>query len=125
MTTDRLVAGRYRLTDPIGTGAMGVVWRALDTRLQRTVAVKQVLLGPHLSPAAAKEARMRALREGRIAARLHHPNAITVFDVADEDNQPWLVMEYMDAPSLAVRLAGGRTLPPQEVARIGAQAAGA
>ncbi|WP_040835818.1 serine/threonine-protein kinase [Nocardia brevicatena] len=125
MTTDRLVAGRYRLTDPIGTGAMGVVWRALDTRLQRTVAVKQVLLGPHLSPAAAKEARMRALREGRIAARLHHPNAITVFDVADEDNQPWLVMEYMDAPSLAVRLAGERTLPPPEVARIGAQAAGA
>lgn len=125
MTTDRLVAGRYRLTDPIGTGAMGVVWRALDIRLQRTVAVKQVLLGPHLSPAAAKEARMRALREGRIAARLHHPNAITVFDVADEDNQPWLVMEYMDAPSLAVRLAGERTLPPREVARIGAQAAGA
>lgn len=125
MTTDRLVAGRYRLTDPIGTGAMGVVWRALDIRLQRTVAVKQVLLGPHLSPAAAKEARMRALREGRIAARLHHPNAITVFDVADEDNQPWLVMEYMDAPSLAVRLAGAGTLPPREVARIGAQAAGA
>lgn len=125
MTTDRLVAGRYRLTDPIGTGAMGVVWRARDIRLQRTVAVKQVLLGPHLPPAAAKEARMRALREGRIAARLHHPNAITVFDVADEDNQPWLVMEYMDAPSLAARLSGGRTLPPREAARIGAQAAAA
>ncbi|QIS13209.1 serine/threonine-protein kinase [Nocardia arthritidis] len=125
MTADRLIAGRYRLTDPIGTGAMGVVWRATDVRLRRTVAVKQLLLGPGLSRSQAVEARMRAMREGRIAARLHHPNAITVFDVAEEDGQPWLVMEYMNAPSLAARLSGKRTLPPAEVARIGAQAAGA
>ncbi|UAK30459.1 protein kinase [Nocardia asteroides] len=125
MTADRLIAGRYRLTDPIGTGAMGVVWRATDVRLQRTVAVKQVLLGPGLSGSAKLEAKRRAMREGRIAARLHHPNAITVFDVAEEDGQPWLVMEYMDAPSLATKLSGGRTLPPLEVARIGAQAASA
>ncbi|WP_039798434.1 serine/threonine-protein kinase [Nocardia araoensis] len=125
MTADRLIAGRYRLTDPIGTGAMGVVWRATDVRLQRTVAVKQVLLGPGLTGSAALEAKRRAMREGRIAARLHHPNAITVFDVAEEDGQPWLVMEYMDAPSLATKLSGDRTLPPLEVARIGAQAASA
>ncbi|NEW50501.1 serine/threonine protein kinase [Nocardia cyriacigeorgica] len=125
MTADRLIAGRYRLTDPIGTGAMGVVWRATDVRLRRTVAVKQVLLGPGLTPEAALEAKLRAKREGRIAARLHHPNAITVFDVVEEDGQPWLVMEYMDAPSLAAKLAGGRTLPATEVAEIGAQAAAA
>ncbi|BDT99216.1 serine/threonine-protein kinase [Nocardia sputorum] len=125
MTADRLIAGRYRLTDPIGTGAMGVVWRATDERLQRTVAVKQVLLGPGLTGSAALEAKRRAMREGRIAARLHHPNAITVFDVAEEDGQPWLVMEYLDAPSLAAKLSGDRTLPPLEVARIGAQAASA
>ncbi|RJO68204.1 serine/threonine protein kinase [Nocardia panacis] len=125
MTSDRLIAGRYRLTDPIGTGAMGVVWRATDVRLRRTVAVKQLLLGPGLSKTQALEAKLRAMREGRIAARLHHPNAITVFDVAEEDEQPWLVMEFMDAPSLAARLSGKRTLPPTEVARIGAQAAGA
>ncbi|MEU1961141.1 protein kinase [Nocardia sp. NPDC019304] len=125
MTADRLIAGRYRLTDPIGTGAMGVVWRATDVRLQRTVAVKQVLLGPGLTGSAALEAKRRAMREGRIAARLHHPNAITVFDVAEDDGQPWLVMEYMDAPSLATKLSGDRTLPPLEVARIGAQAASA
>ncbi|MBF6463579.1 serine/threonine protein kinase [Nocardia beijingensis] len=125
MTADRLIAGRYRLTDPIGTGAMGVVWRATDERLQRTVAVKQVLLGPGLTGSAALEAKRRAMREGRIAARLHHPNAITVFDVAEEDGQPWLVMEYLDAPSLAAKLSGARTLPPLEVARIGAQAASA
>ncbi|MFE3543237.1 protein kinase [Nocardia sp. NPDC059177] len=125
MTSDRLIAGRYRLTDPIGTGAMGVVWRATDVRLRRTVAVKQVLLGAGLTGSQALEAKLRAMREGRIAARLHHPNAITVFDVAEEDGQPWLVMEYMNAPSLAVKLAGGTTLPPIEVAGIGAQAAAA
>lgn len=125
MTSDRLIAGRYRLTDPIGTGAMGVVWRATDVRLRRTVAVKQVLLAPGLTGTQALEGKLRAMREGRIAARLHHPNAITVFDVAEEDGQPWLVMEYMNAPSLAVKLAGGVTLPPIEVAGIGAQAAAA
>ncbi|UGT56191.1 serine/threonine-protein kinase [Nocardia asteroides] len=125
MTSDRLIAGRYRLTDPIGTGAMGVVWRATDVRLRRTVAVKQLLLAPGLTGTQALEAKLRAMREGRIAARLHHPNAITVFDVAEEDGQPWLVMEYMNAPSLAVKLAGGATLPPIEVAGIGAQAAAA
>ncbi|MFR9750039.1 serine/threonine-protein kinase [Nocardia sp. 004] len=125
MTADRLIAGRYRLTDPIGTGAMGVVWRATDVRLRRTVAVKQVLLVPGLSKSAALEAKLRAMREGRIAARLHHPNAITVFDVAEEDGQPWLVMEYLDAPSLAATLAGNRTLPPVQVAEIGVQAASA
>ncbi|MEV0033190.1 protein kinase [Nocardia sp. NPDC050793] len=125
MTADRLIAGRYRLTDPIGTGAMGVVWRATDVRLRRTVAVKQLLLGPGLSREQALESKLRAMREGRIAARLHHPNAVTVFDVAEEDGQPWLVMEYMNAPSLAVKLSGQRTLSPIEVAKIGAQAAAA
>ncbi|MEU1980572.1 serine/threonine-protein kinase [Nocardia sp. NPDC019395] len=125
MSKDRLIAGRYRLTDPIGTGAMGVVWRALDIRLQRTVAVKQVLLGPNLTEQQTAEARKRALREGRIAARLHHPNAISVFDVADEDGQPWLVMEYMNAPSLASRLNLDGTLAPLKVAELGAQAAAA
>ncbi|MFE3188137.1 serine/threonine-protein kinase [Nocardia sp. NPDC059240] len=123
MSSDRLIAGRYRLTDPIGTGAMGVVWRATDVRLRRTVAVKQLLLAPGLTRSQTVEARMRAMREGRIAARLHHPNAVTVFDVADEDGQPWLVMEYVDAPSLAALMREKGQLAPTEVARIGAKVA--
>ncbi|MGW4532079.1 serine/threonine-protein kinase [Nocardia sp. NPDC004340] len=123
MSSDRLIAGRYRLTDPIGTGAMGVVWRATDVRLRRTVAVKQLLLTPGLTRSQAVEARMRAMREGRIAARLHHPNAVTVFDVAEEDGQPWLVMEYVNAASLAARMREKGQLPPVEVARIGAKVA--
>ncbi|AYF77511.1 serine/threonine protein kinase [Nocardia yunnanensis] len=123
MSADRLIAGRYRLTDPIGTGAMGVVWRATDVRLRRTVAVKQLLLTPGLTRSQAVEARMRAMREGRIAARLHHPNAVTVFDVAEEDGQPWLVMEYVDAVSLAQLMREKGRLSPVEVGRIGAKVA--
>jgi serine/threonine protein kinase len=120
-----LVAGRYLLGRQIGSGAMGIVWQAHDERLHRTVAVKQLLLQPGLSAAQAEEARRRCMREGRIAARLTHPNAITVYDVAEHDADPWLIMEYLPSKSLATVLTEQGTLPPTEVARIGAQVASA
>lgn len=120
-----LVAGRYRLHRRIGTGAMGVVWQAHDERLNRVVAVKMLLLQPGLPPEEAAEAVARCMREGRIAARLQHPNAITVFDVVDEDGAPCLVMEYLASRSLAMAMAEEGPLEPREVARIGAQAAAA
>ncbi|SMC88933.1 hypothetical protein SAMN05661093_02482 [Kibdelosporangium aridum] len=120
---DRLVAGRYRLGQRIGSGAMGVVWQAHDERLHRTVAVKQLLTQPGLSAAQAEEGRLRSMREGRIAARLQHPNAITVYDVVEDDGQPWLVMEYLPSRSLAAELDDRGTIPPQEAARIGAEVA--
>ncbi|MGH9206377.1 MAG: hypothetical protein ACRD1G_07450, partial [Acidimicrobiales bacterium] len=80
----RLIADRYRLDQRIGTGAMGVVWRAHDERLDRTVAIKELLMQPGLPAADAQAARDRARREGRIAARLKHPQAIHVYDVALE-----------------------------------------
>ena len=91
----RLVAGRYRVQRRIGSGAMGVVWECIDERLHRTVAVKQLLLQPGLDPGEAEEARQRAMREGRIAARLQHQHAISVYDVAEDEGQPVLVMEYL------------------------------
>ncbi|HEY3468135.1 MAG TPA: serine/threonine-protein kinase, partial [Amycolatopsis sp.] len=122
----RLVAGRYRIVGRIGTGAMGAVWQAHDEVLGRTVAIKQLLLQPHLDEHDAEDARQRTMREGRIAARLHHPNAISVFDVVTDDNgQPCLIMEYLNSTSLAAVLQERRTLPPTEVARIGAQVAAA
>ncbi len=122
----RLVAGRYRIVQRIGTGAMGAVWQAHDEVLGRTVAIKQLLLQPGLEPQGAEDARQRTMREGRIAARLHHPNAISVFDVVTDDNgQPCLIMEYLNSTSLAQVLQEERTLPPTEVARIGAQVAAA
>jgi eukaryotic-like serine/threonine-protein kinase len=121
----RLVAGRYRLANRIGSGAMGVVWTARDERLHRVVGVKQLLLNSSMSAAESHEAKQRAMREGRIAARLQHPHAIAVYDVAEEDGSPWLIMEYLPSRSLSALLAERGTLPPQEAARIASQAASA
>ncbi|MGH3786481.1 MAG: serine/threonine-protein kinase [Pseudonocardiaceae bacterium] len=132
----RLVADRYRLEQRIGTGAMGVVWRAHDERLDRTVAIKELLMQPGLADAEAQTARARAMREGRIAARLQHPNAICVYDVAldcgtgaedqtGDQTVPWLVMEYLPSRSLATVLAEQGTLAPREAAGIGRQVAAA
>ena len=119
----RLVAERYRLTQHIGSGAMGVVWQAHDERLHRTVALKQLLLAPGLSVADTTEATERAMREGRIAARLQHPNAVSVYDVVDDNGQPVLVMEYVPSRSLSAVLDEKGSLEPLEVARIGTQIA--
>jgi serine/threonine protein kinase len=111
--------------DRIGVGGMGIVWQARDERLERLVAVKQLLLQPELSPRATDEARARALREARIAARLHHPNAIVIYDVAEHDGEPCLVMEYLPSRSLAAVLGERGCLPVPEVASIGRQIASA
>jgi serine/threonine protein kinase len=76
-----------------------------------------------MSAAESHEAKQRAMREGRIAARLQHPHAIAVYDVAEEDGNPWLIMEYLPSRSLSAVLAERGTMPPQETARVLAQAA--
>ncbi|MGZ4509526.1 MAG: serine/threonine-protein kinase [Blastococcus sp.] len=121
----RLVAGRYRLQSQIGGGGMGTVWLAQDERLGRQVAIKQVLLPAGASSEEADQQRQRALREGRIAARLSHPHAISVYDVALESGQPWLVMEYLPSRSLAEVLSADGVLRGDLVAQIGAQVADA
>jgi serine/threonine protein kinase len=121
----RLVCGRYRLHQQIGGGGMGTVWLARDELLGRQVAVKQVLPPSGADPSAIDELQQRALREGRIAARLSHPHAISVYDVALEDGQPWLVMEYLPSRSLAAVLAEDGVLRVDQVAQIGAQVADA
>ncbi|HEX6344680.1 serine/threonine protein kinase [Umezawaea sp.] len=121
----RLIAGRYELREQLGAGAMGVVWLAGDLKLERVVAVKELLLPPHLDAEAVQQARRRAQREGRIAARLHHPNAVTVHDVVEHDGQPWLIMEYLPSQSLAAVLAERGSLPVGDVVRIGKQVADA
>ncbi|WP_448625785.1 serine/threonine-protein kinase [Geodermatophilus sp. URMC 64] len=121
----RLVAGRYRLVSQIGGGGMGTVWMAQDELLGRRVAVKQVLPRPGADPHEAEQQRQRALREGRIAARLSHPHAISVFDVALDGGLPWLVMEYLPSRSLATVLGEDGLLRVDQVAQIGAQVADA
>lgn len=125
MSADQVVAGRYRLTERLGGGSMGVVWQAHDERLRRTVAVKEVILPPGLDEARLEEIRRRTMREGRIAAKLHHPQLITVYDVIEDGGRPYLIMEYLPSTSLAHVLADRGPIPPDEVARVGAQAAAA
>jgi serine/threonine protein kinase len=125
VTARRVVAGRYRLEEKIGAGAMGVVWRGTDERLGRVVAIKQVFLHSGLDDREAEEVRQRTLREGRIAARLQHPHAISVFDASIEGDEPWLVMEYLPSRSLAAVLGEQGPLEPRAVARIGRQVADA
>ncbi|MEI4280990.1 serine/threonine-protein kinase [Klenkia terrae] len=119
------VAGRYRLDSRIAGGGMGAVWLATDERLGRQVAVKQVVLPVGVSPEAAAEQRARTMREGRIAARITHPHAISVYDVVDDGGSPWLVMEHLPSRSLAAVLSADGVLPVQQVAQIGAQLADA
>ncbi len=120
-----LLAGRYRLRSKIGDGGMGAVWLARDTLLSRDVAVKQVTSTEGLDTETAEEVRERTLREGRNAAKLTHPHSIAMYDVAIESGEPWLVMEYFPARSLAQAMNLADTLPPLEVAQIGAQIAAA
>ncbi|MGW3961222.1 protein kinase domain-containing protein [Amycolatopsis sp. NPDC005003] len=104
---------------------MGVVWRATDVRLERTVAIKQILPQPGVSETERDNMRQRAMREAKNAARFQHPNAIVVFDIAEHNGDPCLVMEYLNGPSLSTILAEEGTLPLGRVARIGEQVASA
>ncbi|MFC3453662.1 serine/threonine-protein kinase [Amycolatopsis speibonae] len=107
----RRLADRFDLIEPVGGGSMGTVWRARDENLERIVAVKELLLPHGQGEQKADEAKNRALREARIAARLVHPHAITVFGVIDEQDRPWIIMEYLPSTSLADKLREG----PMEV----------
>lgn len=115
----RVVGGRYRLVSKVGSGGMGTVWRAHDELLGRTVAVKEVDLPPQLASRDRAELRERTMREARAAARLNHPNAVTVHDVIEQDGQPWIVMALVPAHSLAEVIATSGPLPPRRVAEIG------
>ena len=117
----RLIAGRYLLISEVGRGAMGVVWLARDERLGRTVAVKELRPGVGLSGTQVRNSNLRARREARIAASLHHPHAVAVYDVCDHEDRPYLVMEYVASRSLAEVLVERTVVTPAEAVGIGVQ----
>jgi serine/threonine protein kinase len=122
---DRVLVNRYALKTPLGRGGMGVVWRAHDTVLGREVAVKEVAFPASLPDGQRRSAQARLTREARAAARLNHPAVVSLYDVVTHEGGVLLVMELVQAPTLAelVRLEG--PLAPERVAEIGAQLADA
>jgi predicted Ser/Thr protein kinase len=112
--------GPYEVLAPIGAGGMGEVYRARDTRLERTVAIK--ILPPHFSDDATR--RQRFEREAKVVSSLNHPNICTLHDVGRQDGVDFIVMEYMQGESLAERLEKGR-LPVSQVLQYGTQIASA
>ncbi|TVT40881.1 protein kinase [Amycolatopsis rhizosphaerae] len=118
----RTIAGRYVLRAELGRGGMGVVWRAEDRVIGRPVAIKELRLPDGAEGATFGE---RVLREVRTGGRLNDPAVVTVFDVISEQGGTFIVMELVEAPTLAELVRAHGPLPPAQVAAIGRQVLGA
>jgi serine/threonine protein kinase len=114
-----LLAGRYRVTESLGTGGMGRVWLARDEVLGRDVAIKEVVLPPDLVAQERDALRRRTLREARAAARLTDPNVAQVFDVFEADGHPWIVLEHVRSRTLQEAVDQDAPLEPRRTAEIG------
>ncbi|MCX4764422.1 protein kinase [Streptomyces sp. NBC_01275] len=115
----RLLAGRYRLGDVLGRGGMGTVWRAEDETLGRTVAVKELRFPGNIDDDEKRRLITRTLREAKAIARIRNNSAVTVFDVVDEDDRPWIVMELVEGKSLAEVIREDGVLEPRRAAEVG------
>ncbi|MGW1166630.1 serine/threonine-protein kinase [Streptomyces sp. NPDC002550] len=115
----RLLAGRYRLGDVLGRGGMGTVWRAEDETLGRTVAVKELRFPSNIDEEEKRRLITRTLREAKAIARIRNNSAVTVFDVVDEDDRPWIVMELVEGKSLAEAIREDGLLEPKRAAEVG------
>ncbi|WP_326803713.1 serine/threonine protein kinase [Streptomyces sp. NBC_01788] len=117
--SERLLAGRYRLGDVLGRGGMGTVWRAEDETLGRTVAVKELRFPSNIDEDEKRRLITRTLREAKAIARIRDTSAVTVFDVVDEDDRPWIVMELVEGKSLAEAIREDGLLTPRRAAEVG------
>ncbi|MFJ3791807.1 serine/threonine-protein kinase [Kitasatospora sp. NPDC090091] len=117
-STGRLLAGRYRLNAVLGRGGMGTVWRAEDEMLGRIVAVKELRMNGSVEEDEKHRLIVRTLREAKATARIRHNSAVTVFDVVEEDDRPWIVMELVESRSLADVIKEDGPLEPGRAAEI-------
>jgi tRNA A-37 threonylcarbamoyl transferase component Bud32/HAMP domain-containing protein len=111
------VLGRYQIDALSGQGAMARVYKAYDPKIDRTLAIKAL----KSNLLADDEHRARFLREAKGAGILSHPNIVTVFDVGEEDDQPYIAMEWVDGRTLADLLKQGKVFTPKEIVEIGIQ----
>jgi len=113
--------GRYKIISEIGQGAMGVVYKAVDPFIDRTVAIKTINL--NLSKTELEEYEARFQQEIKAAGRLNHPNIVTIYDVGKTDQVAYMAMEYLEGVELKDMIATGQIPPADQVVDIIAQVA--
>ena len=110
--------GRYQIVGEIGRGAMGVVFRALDPSIGREVAIKTIRLSEFTNAEQRVQQRERLFREARSAGILSHPNIVTIYDMAEEDEIAYIAMEFVVGSSLEKVLDRKQPPPPERVFSI-------
>jgi serine/threonine-protein kinase len=122
---EKPMIGRYEITGELGQGAMGMVYLGKDSKMERVVAIKTMAISHELKPEAMAEVKERFFLEAMAAGRLNHPNIVTVFDMGEEDDLAYIVMDYVQGETLKNYTEAEKLLPVPEVLRIGIQIADA
>ena len=117
--------GRYELMWELGKGAMGVVYRARDPRINREVALKAIRLGDEFDPEDLDQARQRFFREAEMAGRLSHPHIVTIYDAGEDQDTAYIAMELLRGRHLVEYTCATRLLPPAIAIEIVARLADA
>lgn len=120
-TPGQLIVKRYRLVRALGQGGMGMVWEGHDTLLDRPVAAKEVLFPPGIGSRQRLDMVHRTSREARTAAKLNHRTIVGVFDVAEDEGRPWIIMELVPSRSLDRVIAGEGPLSVARAAAIASE----
>ena len=117
--------GRYKILNELGRGAMGIVYRARDTKIGREVAIKTIKLADQADESETERLRERLFREAQSAGRLSHPGIVTIYDVAEEAGLAYITMEFVDGETLQAMMDSGRAGAPEFISDILRQTASA
>ncbi|MGB3862710.1 MAG: serine/threonine-protein kinase, partial [Candidatus Aminicenantaceae bacterium] len=107
--------GKYKIIGELGKGAMGIVYKGIDPDINREVAIKLIRFDMVSEDSEKEDAARRFIREAQSAGNLEHPNIITIYEVGREDNQTFIVMQYVDGESLKQAISAGKRFSPVEV----------